>query len=353
MTTTPWYASREEIKAELDVKETARSNARIDRALADATDAVHGLTHRIFYPVLATRRFDWPARAGGQPGVLRLDSNEVISVVSLKSGGNTIPSDQYILRRADNRDEPPYTRIELRQDTSASFGQGDTWQEDIDALSLFGFRNDETTLGTTTEALDLTETGITVDATTSAAVGVGNLLRIGDERVIITGRTQAYSGQTLGADLPATNSATTITVADATAYAVDEVILIDGERMRIDDLADTTLVVQRAVDGTTLAAHSQTEPIYAPRTLTVVRGALGTTAALHDTAAPVYRWDPPGSVRQLCVAEAVTDLLQGRSGYARTAGSGDNERETSGRGLADLRERVYVEFGRKARMRSI
>jgi hypothetical protein len=67
----------------------------------------------------------------------------------------------------------------------------------------------------------------------------------------------------------------------------------------------------------------------------------------------VYRWDAPGSVRQLCVAEALTDLLQGRSGYARTAGSGENEREASGRGLKDLRDRVYTSHGRKARTRAV
>jgi hypothetical protein len=85
----------------------------------------------------------------------------------------------------------------------------------------------------------------------------------------------------------------------------------------------------------------------------VARGALGTTAASHNTAATVYRWDAPGPTRQLCVAEAVTSLLQGRSGYARTAGSGEYERETTGRGLKDLRERVYVSHGRKARTRAV
>jgi hypothetical protein len=111
--------------------------------------------------------------------------------------------------------------------------------------------------------------------------------------------------------------------------------------------------VKRAWDGSTIAAHTAGATIYAPRTLTVTRGALGTTAAAHATSSTAYRWDPPGPVRQLVIAEALTDLLQGRSGYARTAGSGENERETSGRGLADLRQRVYVSHGRKARMRSV
>lgn len=350
---TPWYATREEVKAELDVKETARSNTRIDRALADATDAVHGLTHRTFYPVLTTRRFDWPPRSGATPWILRLNKNEIVTLSSLTSGTVTITPDQYLLRRADDLDEPPYTRIELRLDASASFGQGNTYQEDIAATGLFGYRNDETALGVTVEALDATETGIDVDAATSAGAGVGSLLRIDSERVIVRERQQLDTGQTLGADLTNLNNATAVGVQTGTAYAPGEVILINAEKMRVDDIAGNTLIVTRAWDGSTIAAHTADAVIYAPRSLTVERGALGTTAAVHSTGAPVARWDAPGGVRQLCLAEALVDLLQGRSGYARTAGSGDSEREASGKGIADLRDRVYTAYGRKARMRSV
>jgi hypothetical protein len=353
--TTPWYATREEIKAELDVRETARSNARVDRALADATEAVHGLLHRVFYPVVATRRFDWPPRSGATSGILRLNNNELVSLASLTSGSTTISSSDYVLRRADDVDEPPYTRIELLQSSNASFGNGDTYQRDIAATGVWaGCPLVESQAGTLAEALDASETGIDVDAATSAAVGVGSLLRIDDERVIITGRSQLDTGQTLaGSGLTNINSSVTVTVQSGTAFAAGETILVDGERMRIDEIAGNALIVTRAWDGSNIAAHSVGATIYAPRTLTVVRGALGTTAATHSSGATVYRWDPPGPVRQLCVAEALTDLLQGRSGYARTAGAGENEREVRGVGLADLRARAYTSHGRKARSRGV
>jgi len=351
MATTPTYATREEIKAELDVKETARSNARIDRALADATDAVHGLCHRVFYPEQDTRYFDWPGPQHARPWRLWLDANEVISVTTLTSGGTTIVAADYFLE--PNQYGPPYNRIEIDLDSSAAFGGGDTHQRDITVTGLFGYRNDETTLGATAEALDDSETGVDVDATTSAAVGVGSLLRVDTERIIVTGRTNLDTGQTLGGSgLTNINNSVTVTVQSGAAFAAGETILIDGERMRVDEIAGSTLVVTRAWDGSTIAAHSVGATIYAPRTLTVARGALGTTAATHLTAATVHRWDAPGPVRQLCVAEALTDLLQGRSGYARTAGSGEGEREVSGRGVADLRKRVYVSHGRKARTRT-
>ncbi|MFK0018196.1 hypothetical protein [Streptomyces sp. NPDC090798] len=351
--TTPWYATREEIKAELDVKETARSNARIDRALADATEAVEGLTHRVFYPVQDTRKFDWPPRTGATPWILRLDANELISVTSLTSGSVTIAPGNYLLRRADDKAEPPYTRIEVNLGSNASFSGGRTYQQDITVTGLFGYRNDETAAGTlAAQVASAGATTITVDGPASAALGIGSLLRIDDERMIVTGRSMLDTGQGFGDSMTATSNDVSIGAANGSAYAVGEVILRDSERMLITDIAGNTLTVTRAWDGSVLAAHTDSA-IYAPRILTVVRGALGTTAAAHSNGAAVARCDPPGSVRQLCIAEALVDLLQGRSGYARTAGSGDNERETSGKGLADLRARVYTSHGRKARVRSV
>ncbi|MBH1939043.1 hypothetical protein I5Q34_33110, partial [Streptomyces sp. AV19] len=113
------------------------------------------------------------------------------------------------------------------------------------------------------------------------------------------------------------------------------------------------LTVKRAWDGSVLAAHAANADIYTPRTLTVTRGALGTTAAAMSAGDDVYRWDPPGPVRELTVAEALTSLLQGQSGYARVVGSGEAQREASGRGLRDLRESVYTSHGRKARTRAV
>jgi len=146
---------------------------------------------------------------------------------------------------------------------------------------------------------------------------------------------------------------TTIGVTTGTTFFVGETILIDAEKMLIVDIASNNLIVKRAWDGSVLAAHSQNASIYAPRTLTVTRGALGTTAAAHDTAAAITVWVVPGLVRQLAIAEAMTALQQEGSAYGRVVGSGDNQREASGKGLADLREQVYTRYGRKVRARAV
>lgn len=348
-----WYATVEEIKAELDVRETARSNKRIARALEDASRRVEGDCHRRFYPVQATHFFDWPPRSGMTPWILRLDDKELISVSTLASGGKVITADEYNLEPVNSG--PPFRRIEVKLSTSASFGGGNTYQRDVQVTGLWGYRNTEAIAGSTAEVLDDTETLVDVNGATSAAVGVGSVVRVDSERMLVTARRQLATGQTLGGSgLTAQNNSVSVLVQDGSAFSPDEVILIDAEKMRVDEIAGNTLIVTRPWDGTTIAAHTTGAAIYAPRTLTVTRGALGTTAAAHANTSPVAVWMPPGPIRQLTIAEALNDLLQGRSGYARTAGAGENERETSGKGLADLRKEVCgSELARKARTRAV
>lgn len=348
--TIPFYATREDVQRALDVKETSRNRRQIDDALAAASRSVEGLCHRVFYPEIDTRYFDWPNSQYGTPWRLWLDDSELISVTTLSSGGTTISASSYILE--PNRTGPPYNRIEILLSTSAAFGGGSTHQRDITVTGLFGYQNDETTAGTLAAVVSsTTATTVNVDGPASAAVGVGSLLRVDSERLIVTGRQNLSTGQT--GTLGAGKADVSLTVANGATFALDEVLLLDSERMRIDDIAGNVLTVERAYDGTVLAAHTGAT-IYAPRTLTVTRGALGTTAATHSNAASVYRWDPPGLIHQLTKAEAISSLLQERSGWFRKAStSGNSAGEVTQDALKDLRDQTYTEHGRKARMRSV
>jgi hypothetical protein len=342
-----WYATREDVKSALDLKETARSNARVDAAIEAASRGAEGFLKRIeFAPVTATRYFDWPNETTSRAWRLWLDDSELISVTTLTSGGTTIAGANFILE--PNRSGPPYNRLELLRSTSSTFGGGSTEQRDITITGLFGHSNNTTTVGVTAEALDGTETGIDVDGPTAAAVGVGSLLQIDSERFLVTERSTLTTSQTLQTALTATTNNETVAVTTGSAYAVGEVILLDSERMLIVDITSNNLTVKRAWDGSTLAAHTGST-IFAYRALTVTRGALGTTAATHSSGASVLRWDVPGLLKQLVIAEAENDLLQQLGGYARTVGVGENEREASGRALRDIRERALEYFGRLGR----
>jgi hypothetical protein len=345
----PVYCTREDVKGALDYRETARNDAQVDRAVEAAARAVEGALHRRFYPQTDTRYFDWPAenQRGGRPWRLWLDQHELISVTTLSSGGTTIAASDFNLEPGDG---PPFTYLELDRSSSVGFGGGSTPQRDITIAGVFGYSADDAAAGTLVEALDLSETG--VDVSDSAAVGVGDLVKVDSERMLVTGKSMLDTGQNTSA-LTAAVSDVSITGITAGTIAVGETILVDSERMLVVDVAGTTLTVKRAWDGTVLAAHSGGADIYAPRTLAVVRGAVGTTAASHDSATAVTRHVVPPLVRQLAVAEALTSLLQEGSGYARTVGSGEAQREAVGRGLKDAREQAWTAHGRKARIRAV
>lgn len=345
-----WYATREDVMRALDIQPTARNRHQVDEAIAAATDSVHELCHRRFYPVQGTRYFDWPPRAGMTPWVLRLNDKELITASSVASGGRTLTADEYNLEPVNSG--PPFNRVEVKLSTDASFGGGDTYQRSIQISGLWGYRNTESTLGATTAAVSsATATTLSVDGPTSALVGVGSVLRVDSERLIVTERAQASTGQT--GTLTADKKAVSLPVANGAAFAVDEVLLLDSERVRVDDIAGNTLTVERAYDGTVLAAHT-TATIYAARTLTVTRGALGTTADTHPSGSTVYRWNPPGLVHQLTKAEAITQLTQERSGwFMKASTSGNSAGKVSVEALQTLRDQTYAEHGRKLRQRAV
>lgn len=351
-----WYATREDVKSALDFAETSRSNARVDKAIEAASRQLEGDLHRRFYPEIATRYFDWPDQYA-RPWRLWLDDSELISLTSISSGGVSIPTGNINLE--PNRNGPPYNRVEIRFDTSSAFGGGSTTQRDVTITGLWGYSDGDSAVATAAAGIGSSATTLVVSD--SAGIGVGQLLRIGAERLIVTDRSMATTGQTLQTPIDAQQKTVTLPVTNGAAFAVGEVVLMDSERMLIVDIAGNQLTVKRGWDGSVLAAHTA-PTIYALRSLTVTRGVLGTTAAAISQGDTIYRWDVPGPVQSLCVAEAVVDLLEKSAGYARITGVGSAARQVGGGNTAKtaygtsldaLRERVYTSHGRKARSRAV
>jgi hypothetical protein len=355
--TTPVYTTREIIKRALDQGEIARNNRNIDRCIESASRNTESLCHRIFYPRIATKNFDWPNNQRAVPGRLWLDQHDLISVTTLSSGGTVISSSNFNLE--PNTDGPPYSRLELDTSTSASFGGGSTPQQDISITGLWGWNDEHMSVGTLTEALDSSETSIDVSASASADIGVGSILKIDSERMLVTDRTQIDTGINVGgAGLTANKNSVSLTVSDGTQFAVDEVLLIESERMLITEIAGNIITVERGFEGSVLAAHAAGVDIYAPRTLTVTRGALGSTAAAHNIGGAVTTWRVPPAVRQYATAEAIHELMQEQTGWFRTMSAssifgGTAKRAATIEALVDYRDQLYQTHGRKARTRSI
>jgi hypothetical protein len=333
-----WYVTRESVRGALDIKESARDNARIDSCIEAATDQVTGLLRRLFDPWTGTLRFDSP-----RGDTLWFGRRALVEFESISIDGTAGDTADFTLVPID--DGPPYDGIRTDSSTSSSLA-GAVGTPSVSITGVWGYDLAESSAGTIAEALDATETGVDLDGAASAAVGVGSVIRVDDERMTVTARSQLSTGVTLSANVTASKSDTSLTLSSGAGVTQGETVMVDAEKMTIHEVAGNVVLVTRAVEGTTLAAHTSGTTLYAPRTVTVTRGALGTTAATHSTAAVTYVWRPPALVAELALAYALTALGQSQSGYARTTGSGDNERESSGRGLRQIQADAIHQYKR-------
>jgi hypothetical protein len=334
----PAYASREDVQLALESAGSSGQTYAIDGALLFGARAMERSARpglgRALYPRLDTWYEDWPDRA--QTGTGRLYVGQpIISLTSVTSGGVALNvATDIILRPA--KDEPCAHIIEINRAGSGSLSVASTSQRSIALAGWRGYHDEQLAVGVLSGAVASAGiTSVDVEPTFGYRLpGVGDLLAVGSERMIVTDKRMVDSGINLGDDLAALLNDTQVSVADGTAFAIGEMLLIGSERMWIFDIVENALHVRRALDGTTLAAHSAGADILAARRLVVERGAVGTDAATHSDGATVTRWDSPAPLRNLNVAIAVAELAQQGALYARTAGEGETLREVSGRGLA-------------------
>ena len=337
----PCYANVAAVRAALDVAATPQADRDIARAIDDASRAIEGQCNgRRFYPVAETRTMDWPDLAGVNVHSRRLwlDANEAISISTLTVDDVAI-TDYRLHHKADNGDA--YRQIEMNQSGSSNFsGSTNDYQDPISIAGVFGFTNTLGISGTLGVAVaTTTETSVTLSD--GSRINVGDAIKIDDEYMIVTDVSWVDTTETLAAALDIDSDDPTIAVADGSTYTKGERLLIGTERLEIVDIVANNLIVARAVDASTLSAHSIGAEIYADRGRTVERGALGTTAQTHPSIASTVSYNvPPAAVSSLCIAEAEVLLAQERSGYARTIGSGDAEREARGAGLKEKRDTV-------------
>jgi hypothetical protein len=347
-----YYCTIEDVRDALESKASAYDEHRIGRAIEAATRDVDDTVQQhdgYFRPIIETRYFDWPPQQTAHRWRLWLDGNALLSVSTLVSGGVTIPPTDYFLEPQTYG--PPYDRIELDRGGSASFDYTNgTPQRAVAVTGLWEQGDDREDAGALDGAINDSVTALTV--TDGSAAGVGDHLIVGDERMIVTAKSWTDSGQNIGADLAVSEAARTVTVTTGSEYTAGELLLVDSERMLVLDVAGNSLMVQRAVDGSVLAAHTAGADVYARRGCMVERGARGSTAASHLDAASVERHLVPGDAHELAVASAITNLLSGRAGYAREYGP-QGAGTKLGVGLSDLRERVRSAYGQQARFRTV
>lgn len=348
------YATCEQVARALNVLHKSYSTAKILDTINAASRSAEGFLHRRFYPEIRTIFRDWPSARNSASWEIDLGDQEMISLDTVTSGG-TVISSSCVLRRDDDLAEPPYDLLQIDLSTNAAFSSGTTWQRSIEIAGLFGYSDTLTSIphATLSGGINSSVTTLTLAASTGELPGIGALLLIGTERILVADRRMSSVGITTSSALLNIQSNNSFTTAGAASLSIGETILIDSERMRINDIAGSTVIVERAFDGTPLAAHSSGSTIYALRQYTVHRGVLGSTAASHSDAASVYAHSYPAMLNQLVRAETIVMLEQNAAAYARTIGTGAGTREAAGLGLDDVRERAYRALGRMQRSRAV
>lgn len=341
----PWLISRERVAAEDGRSVTVRNFDAIDESIEYATDAIERhcrISH--FWPWTGTRYFRWPVddTSSNWPShKLWLDPYSLISLTTLTAGGQSITDARAY---PDNRlpNEPAWW-LELDRAGSSSWATGSTGtQRQVAVTGLWGWSDEQRTVGTSDGSTSDSATVLNLERATLAA-GVGHLLTVESERMLIVGREAVDTTVNAGGALTAYDDSmisTTLAVASGTDFAVGEVIRIDAEEMLIEAIAGNTLHLRRSWNGTTLADHLTAADIYAYRRLQVQRGHGGTAAAAHVDGTAVTRWSAPPAPAALALALALDNLVQMGAAYARTSGEGENARDTRTPGLAALWKRV-------------
>lgn len=336
-----WYASLTEVKRAADIPASPLYDLKVSDVMSEATDAVESLCSRVFYPTLATRYFPWPQDRTQSPSLLRLGSSEAISLVSVVNGdGSTIDTSRLkLIKEGQVDDGPPYNAIHI----DGSFVTNGSFPDrSIAATALYGHQLNERSAAVTTTNLS----GSTVDISNTSLIGVGSLIRIGNERLVVLQRGWKNTGNITPVTLDDEESDDRFTLSIGSTLNVGEELFIDNERMLITEIIGNDVIVDRGAYGSVLRVHSGQTTVYVNRSLTVERAVLGTTSTDTLSGAGVQLFVFPPLVRQLCRAEALNIIQQDAASYGSRSGSNQGDMPMSIKGLQDLREKVRSKYAR-------
>lgn len=348
------YCTRMDVMTATDIKQAVDNIRHVDSAIEAAAGEADRLTKRRFWNEIRTNKWDWPNYQRAYPWRLWFDASELADVTAypptVTTGGTSIP-DSAIFWGPWNY-APPYTYMELNRSQSYAFGGGSTPQQDILITGNYGYWTRTKAGGTLAAAVSST-TATTVTVSDSAVVGVGDVLIVDSESMLVSDNAMADTGQAQqgsGCSTAADND-NVLEVSSGAAVNAGEILQLDAEWMLAESVTGNNVTVLRAYLGTVLAEHSGAE-VYAPRALTVIRGFGGTAAATHEDSATAAVQLIPPEIREYAIAEALNFVYQKTSGYARTLGE-PGASAVPGGSLPDLRNRAYERYGRKARQRVV
>lgn len=264
-----------------------------------------------FIPITATRSFD-----GNGKRHLFLDP-PLLSVTSITHDGDTLAASDYLLYPRDRHwEDGPYTRISIDPDASGI----SVWKRELDVVSIVGewgrYDKSEAT-GATVQDNPLSDSATTLEVDDASLVTPGESLLIEDEQILVTG----YSGsgtdtaKNLAADVGANDGS--LTLETGHGLNAGEILRINSEQFYVSGLVGaTTVLVKRAWNATKRATHSSGGDVFVYRTFSIDRAINGTTAASHTQNTAISRYVAPGPIAYLATQIASLMIRKASTGYA-------------------------------------
>jgi hypothetical protein len=240
----------------------------------------------------------------------------LLSVTSIDNDGTVLATTDWIGRPVQRAwEHGPYYYLDLDPDGSVAEWASD----DLTIVGKWGMYDYSVSLGFSA-SLAAVDTA-TLAIADGSKLSPGMVLLIESEQLLVesTSTTTTDSTADLAEDVDAT-SETEITITDGTKVAVGEVIKVGFEQMLVLDIATNELQVERAYNGTSMAAHTSGAGVLVFRTFNVKRGINGTTAAIHSSKA-VYQYQAPADVNYLCRQLAALMMNKASSNFVGRSGN--------------------------------
>lgn len=345
-----WYTTRCALKRAGEINGVDKDPI-VDRHIESASRFVSRRTRRCFIPSKQTRTYRWPDRFRNNRGTVLWLDQDLVSVCTLQSEAQnscptTISACDFFVE--PNNTGPPFDRIEIDLSSCASFSSGDTPQRSISVNGLWGFSNDKTSAGTVASGLACCACATSMVVSDASRVCVGHTLCIECEQIFVSDRSFAALDSILVNDacIAAQQNDVTITVDACHGIKARETIKLDSEEMFVTHVSGNDLTVQRAYNGTVLAAHCDCTAVQINRTLTVERGVNGTTAATHADCTAICRYEPEHDIQNWTLALALASLTQENAHWGRSVGTGEGAQEFRSVDLANLTKDMTKRYQR-------
>lgn len=351
----PCYCTRQDVMSATDIQQTQDFVKHVDASIEAAARAVERLCHRRFWNEVRTTWYEWPSYQRAYPWRIWFDKAEIADITTLvpviTTGGTVIPQSAVMWGGSSNY-YPPYRYIELDRSQSYSFGAGNTPQRNVQITAITGYWDKVKPAGTITSSLNASVTLVPVSD--SSTVGVGDVLIVGTESMLVRDMTWSTTGLTLSSGGTTDLTSDNVLTLSGSGVNAGEVIQLGSEWMLVTSVSPASAAVVnvlRGFGGSNPVSHSASDVAYAQRTCTVTRGFGGSTAATHNSSDAASTRLIPDLVHELALAESLNYVFQKTSGYARVIG--ENAQVPPGGSLPDVRVQCYAAFGRKMRTRAI